>query len=199
MAKNPLEQLHVLVVEDVANMQVLIKMILHGLGVGKISLASDGAEGVQVLQTQHIDIVFCDIKMEVLDGLEMVKMIRTAMDSPNPYVPIIMVTGCTKLADVVAARNAGATEFLAKPISAAAIYSRIAHVINHPRPFVRLKDYCGPDRRREVSEMYIADDRRTGPEAITENISLPGGGANPAGSAEFHDKNKVSERVAGRR
>ncbi len=199
MAKNPLEKLHVLVVEDVANMQVLIKMILHGLGVGKISLASDGAEGVQVLQTQHIDIVFCDIKMEVLDGLEMVKMIRTAMDSPNPYVPIIMVTGCTKLADVVAARNAGATEFLAKPISAAAIYSRIAHVINHPRPFVRLKDYCGPDRRRKISEMYIADERRAGPDAITENGSVPGGGADPAHSAELHDKNRVPERDGARR
>ena len=199
MTKNPLDKLHVLVVEDVIYTQNLIKMILQGLGVGRISLVKDGAEGLQVLRIQPVDIVFCDIRMEVLDGLEMVKMIRTAKGSPNPYVPIIMVTGCTKFADVMAACNAGATEFLAKPIFPAAIYSRIAHVINHPRPFVKTKDYCGPDRRRKINETYVGEERRTGIGAITENVRLPGDGASPAGSAEFHYEDKVPEHDAGRR
>ncbi len=195
MTNNPLEQLHVLVVEDAVHMQTLIKAILHGLGVGEVSLASDGAEGLQILRTRPVDIVFCDIKMDVLDGLEMVRMIRTAKDSPNPHVPIIMLTGRTTMADVVASRNAGATEFLAKPVTAEAIYSRIAYVIEHPRQFVKTKDYCGPDRRRRINEMYFGEERRTGTGAIVGSAHAQGARATDA--AKIQDEDMVPEDVAG--
>lgn len=160
MTRNPLERLHVLVVEDNPNMRTVIKTILQGLGVGKISLAHDGADGLQALHSEPIDIVFCDLEMEVLDGLEMVRMVRSAKDSPNPYVPIIVLTGNVTTADVAAARDAGATEFLAKPVSPEALWSRIRCVINHPRAFIKAKKYVGPDRRRRENETSFAADRR---------------------------------------
>jgi hypothetical protein len=58
------------------------------------------------------------------------------------------------------ARDAGITEFLAKPISAKSLYDRILNVVLKPRPFVKTKTYFGPDRRRNVNPNYGGLERR---------------------------------------
>ncbi len=93
-----------------------------------------------------------------MDGLEFVRLVRTDTESPNPFVPVIMLTAHTEAKRVVEARDAGVTEFLAKPISAHQLYSRILAVIERPRPFIRAKAYVGPERRRRQ------DPKRKGPE-----------------------------------
>jgi two-component system, chemotaxis family, chemotaxis protein CheY len=60
------------------------------------------------------------------------------------------------------ARDAGVTEFLAKPISAKALYQRIVNVVVSPRPFIKTKSYFGPDRRRNTTNAYIGPERRGG-------------------------------------
>ena len=60
-----------------------------------------------------------------------------------------MLSGFTEYRRVVEARDAGVNEFLAKPISAKALYQRFASIIDNPRPFIRTQDYFGPDRRRQ--------------------------------------------------
>jgi DNA-binding response OmpR family regulator len=76
-----------------------------------------------------------------------------------------MLTGHTEKARVTAARDAGITEFLAKPISAKALYQRIANVVANPRPFIKTKTYFGPDRRRNASSNYTGQERRKGGKA----------------------------------
>ena len=78
-----------------------------------------------------------------------------------------MVTGHTEKARVTAARDAGITEFLAKPISAKALYHRIVNVVANPRPFIKTKTYFGPDRRRNVNPNYIGPERRKGGKSDT--------------------------------
>jgi DNA-binding response OmpR family regulator len=87
-------------------------------------------------------------------------MIRTSTASPNPFVPIIMLTGYTSLERVRQARDAGINEFLAKPVSVKAILSRLTSVIEHPRSFVRTKMYFGPCRRRRANAEYQGPERR---------------------------------------
>jgi DNA-binding response OmpR family regulator len=76
-----------------------------------------------------------------------------------------MLTGHTEKQRVTAARDAGITEFLAKPISAKALYQRIVNVVANPRPFIKTKTYFGPDRRRAVSNSYVGPERRKGGKA----------------------------------
>ena len=95
-----------------------------------------------------------------MDGLEFVRLLRTATNSPNPFVPVIMLTAHTETKRVMEARDAGITEFLAKPISAQQLGSRIRAVIEHPRPFVRAESYIGPDRRRRQDPDFEGPDRR---------------------------------------
>jgi two-component system chemotaxis response regulator CheY len=103
--------------------------------------------------------------MPIFDGLELTQMIRQPGANSNPYVPIIMLTGHSEKKRVIAARDAGVTEFLAKPISAKALYGRVLNVVANPRPFIRTKTYFGPDRRRNANPNYAGPERRKGGKA----------------------------------
>ncbi len=144
-----LDNVSVLVLDDNRHMRSLVQSILHALGVKDICEATDAPEAFKELQHFHADVIIADWHMEPLDGLDFVRLVRTAKDSPNPYVPIIMLTGHTEYSRVCEARDAGVNEFLAKPISAKALYMRFASIIDNPRPFIRTKSYFGPDRRRQ--------------------------------------------------
>lgn len=160
MATYNFEKLYFLVVDDNRHMRMLISNILRGFGVRYIFEAEDGSDAIRELRSNPIDIVICDWVMEPLDGFDFVKLIRSAPDSPNPFVPIIILSGYTEHFRITGARDAAATEFLAKPVSAKTLFSRIASIIDHPRPFVNAKHYKGPDRRRHASSTYKGLERR---------------------------------------
>lgn len=144
-----LEKLSVLVVDDSQFMRNLVESILHALRVKNVSLSADAAEAFIVLGHSQIDLVLVDWVMEPLDGLDFVRLVRTGKDSPNPYIPVIMLTGHTEAWRVRQARDVGVNEFMAKPLSAKALYQRIVSVIDNARPFIRTKTFFGPDRRRK--------------------------------------------------
>jgi len=144
-----LDNMNVLVLDDNRHMRSLVQSILHALGVKNIREAGDAADAFKELQHFHADVIIVDWHMEPLDGLDFVRLVRTAKDSPNPYVPIIMLSGYTEYRRITEARDAGVNEFLAKPISAKALYQRFAMIIDNPRSFIRTKTYFGPDRRRQ--------------------------------------------------
>ncbi len=160
MSGYDLSHLSVLVVDDNKHMLTLLRTILHGLGVGHIREALDAGEALREMRSFAPDILITDWVMSPMDGLELVRRIRCGEDSPNPYMPIIMLTGYTELHRVVESRDAGVTEFLAKPVSAKALYSRIIGIIERPRPFVRTKSYFGPDRRRREDGGFQGPERR---------------------------------------
>ncbi len=141
-------------------MRSLVRSVLHALGAKHIKEATDGADAYARLGPYAADIIICNWQMSPMDGLEFVRLLRTDTDSPNPFVPVIMLTAHTEAKRVVEARDAGVTEFLAKPISANQLYSRIRAVIEHPRPFVRAKSYVGPDRRRRQDPDFKGAERR---------------------------------------
>ena len=87
------------------------------------------------------------------------KKIRQDVGSPNPFIPIIVCTANTEFQQVCFARDMGMTEFLAKPVSAMAIYSRICAVIESNRCFIRVHDFFGPDRRRHDAS-FGGEERR---------------------------------------
>ncbi len=156
-----LERLHFLVVDDNKHMRALVKTILHAFGSKSVNEAGDGADAFKELRHFPADIIICDWNMSPLDGLDFVRLVRTGKDSPNPFVPIIMLTGHTEMHRVIEARDSGVHEFIAKPISAKGLYSRIKSIIDKPRQFVRVGLYFGPDRRRRQVD-WKSGDRRAG-------------------------------------
>lgn len=141
--------LNVMVVEDNKNMQNLLRAILNALGIRNIREMGSGADAFNELRHFEADIIISDWNMSPMDGLSFTKKVRTDSQSPNPYVPIIMLTGHTETARVMEARDAGVNMFLAKPISVKALSERLTLLIDNPTRFVRTPTYFGPDRRRK--------------------------------------------------
>lgn len=157
---NRLATLDVMVVDDNAHMRTLVAAILRGFGLSAIHESGDGGHAMGELRDRPIDLIFTDMRMDPIDGIEFTHMLRTAPDSPAPFIPIIMMTGYCERSHVTAARDAGVTEFLAKPITARAIWERVIECVDRPRPFVRCKSYTGPDRRRHADKAYNGALRR---------------------------------------
>lgn len=155
-----LNGLKILVVDDNKNMRLIVLQVLHSLGIREIREADDGADAFKVMRTFDADLIICDWVMEPLDGIDFTRMVRSAKDSPNPFVPIIMLTGHTEFYRVMEARDAGVNEFIAKPISAKSLYTRMVSVIERPRPFVKINTYYGPCRRRQKTANFNGQDRR---------------------------------------
>jgi CheY-like chemotaxis protein len=157
MIRIEFQRLRFLVVDDNMHMRRIVRQLLHGFGSREIYEAEDGATGLEGFNSHNPDIVITDWAMPILDGLELTQMIRKPDSNANPYVPIIMLSGHSEKSRVMRARDAGVTEFLAKPIAAKALYERILSV-------VLAATYFGPDRRRNVNTNYSGPERRKGEE-----------------------------------
>jgi two-component system chemotaxis response regulator CheY len=155
-----LEHLRILIVDDNSHIRQLLRTILHAVGIRSIEIAEDGALGFDAFCKMDYDIVFTDYEMEPISGIDLADLIRTSRKSPNPYVPIIMISAYSDQARVQRARDHGVTEFLAKPFTVDVLVSRLETVIENPRPFIRTETYFGPDRRRFQDPKYSGPERR---------------------------------------
>ncbi len=155
-----LEQVKILVVDDMKPMQDLTKSILSIFGFHNIYSAEDGKQGFDLACRHNPDLIITDWIMDKMDGLEMTKLIRKSPMSPNPYVPILMMTGFSSRLRVEGARDQGITEFLVKPFTANDLYTRIVQIVERPRQFVDAEEFFGPDRRRKLLEGYEGPRRR---------------------------------------
>lgn len=154
------DRLKILVVDDNAHMRKLVVTILQAFGVIQIYEAESGERAWTILRESNPDVLVLDWMMEGMSGIDLVKMIRTDPQTPNPFVPVIMLTGHTHIDRVRQARDAGINEFIAKPVSVKTMMSRLLSVIENPRPFVRTKGYFGPCRRRRGDIEYRGPERR---------------------------------------
>lgn len=169
--------LTVLVVDDNSYMVSIVKTLLRGFGIHRIREASDAMLALDELRMSKVDVIIADCAMPTFNGIEFTRMVRTAKDSANPYVPIIMLTAYSERFRIEEARDAGITEMLRKPISAFDLYLRLIEVVEKPREFVKAGAFFGPDRRRRDHENFKGNDRRNvadpeadeGEESVADN------------------------------
>jgi two-component system, chemotaxis family, chemotaxis protein CheY len=157
-----LQRVRFMVVDDNVHMINIVKTILRGFGAVHVFEARDATEAFHRLKHDSIDIVIVDFMMEVLDGVEFVQLVRNSSDSPNRYVPIIMLTAHSERSRVTSARDAGVNEFCAKPVTATEMYRKVLAVVDHPRPYIKAPNYFGPERRRKNDPKYKGPERRAG-------------------------------------
>ena len=116
-------------------------------------------EALERMRQRRYALVISDLDMEPMDGMALTRQIRTSPESADQFVPIIMLSGHTERARVLAARDAGVTEFMTKPFSVQMLAQKVQTVIERPRQFVHTSTYFGPDRRRH-SENFADNERR---------------------------------------
>lgn len=167
-----LNDIHLLVVDDNAPMRQLIRALARAGGIINSTEADTAAQALEIMRATPVDLVIVDWKMRPTDGLSFTHMVRWNSDSPNPYVPILMLTAHTEASRVAAARDAGVTGFLKKPISTRLLFDRIASALTDERPFVRAATFFGPDRRHAQLPWYLGPFRRVSDEGRADTFDL---------------------------
>ena len=97
-------------------------------------------------------------------------MLRDDPTHPATHVPVMMITGFAEKHHVEAARDAGVTEFLAKPVTVDGVEARLRSVIENPRQFIRSKSFVGHDRRRR--QVPVPDDAKRRAEDSAANAAF---------------------------
>jgi two-component system nitrogen regulation response regulator NtrX len=121
----------ILVIDDEASIRDSMRMILEYEGYEFLGAAS-GEEGVAVVGRESVDLVFLDIKMPGLDGLETLGRLK----SVAPDLPVVMISGHGTVATAVEATRLGAFDFIEKPLATERILVTIRNAIG----FTRLSD-----------------------------------------------------------
>jgi two-component system chemotaxis response regulator CheY len=166
-----LERFSILVVEDSLFIRSIVQRALRALGVGMVNSASNGAEAIDLMRRMTkdareagllaIDIMITDWVMPQVDGLMLTRWVRRHKESPDRFMPILMLTANTDRDNVAQARDAGVTELMTKPFSTKTLTEKIQAIIENPRQFVQAPGYFGPERRRRPLQHQGAERRVT--------------------------------------
>ncbi|WP_339831202.1 response regulator [uncultured Parvibaculum sp.] len=148
-------QLGVLIVEDTQYMANLLRGILSGIGVRNITSVRSGEDALAALMRGKVDLAIMDDLAPPLDGLSVVRAIRTTDEDELSAIPVIYVTELRERSAIIEARDAGVTEILSKPFSAQQLIARIEAVLTRPRAIVRSAVFTGPDRRRRDGKAVV--------------------------------------------
>jgi len=124
MAADP--KMKFLVVDDFSTMRRIIRNLLKELGYTNVDEAEDGAQALSKLKNDKYDFVVSDWNMPNMDGLTMLKHIRS--DEVLSSIPVLMVTAEAKRENIIEAAKAGASGYVVKPFTAATLDEKLAKI-----------------------------------------------------------------------
>ncbi len=151
-SKAPAERFHastVLVLEENRGTRQALRDVLLGMGFAAVYQAADGRTGLMEVAAHEPSLILVDYRLPKLDGLSFTEQLRRDGSLGNNGVPVILMAHSVDAELVVAARDAGVTEIVMKPISIQVLVRRLLHILSKARPLVRGGGYIGPDRRRK--------------------------------------------------
>ena len=154
------DRISVFAYDDSIYARSILTEILRGVDVREPTIARSENEFLEILEKRRFDVV---LMPEVFQDAPTPEFIRRLRANPTPQVaqvPIILMSSTVTKESLLAARNAGVDEFLAKPISPAALEARFKSVCETPRPFIDCPVYVGPCRRRKLTLDYKGPRRR---------------------------------------
>ena len=115
--------MNVLIVDDYKTMLRIIRNLLRQLGIENVDEATDGGTALAKLRESDYGLVISDLIMQPMTGLQLLKEVRA--DQKLKQIPFIMVTAESKTENVVAAKEAGVTNYIVKPFNAATLKQKL--------------------------------------------------------------------------
>lgn len=119
--------LSILIVDDYKTMLRIIRNLLQQLGFSNIEEASDGAMALGKLRERPCGLVISDWNMQPMTGLELLREVRA--DAQLKDTPFIMITAESKTENVIAAKEAGVSNYIVKPFNAETLKAKISSVL----------------------------------------------------------------------
>ena len=127
----------ILVVDDIeTNRDILVtRLATQGY---QLSQAADGEEALEIARKERPDLILLDVMMPKLDGIEVCRRLKA--DLALSFMPIILVTAKSDSKDVVAGLEAGADEYLSKPIDQMALLARVKSVLKQKQLYDQVQE-----------------------------------------------------------
>ncbi len=121
------KNMHILIVDDYKTMLRIIRNLLKQLGFNNVDEAIDGSSALTKLRDKNFGLVISDWNMEPMSGLQLLKEVRA--DVKLKEIPFIMITAESKSENVIAAKEAGVSNYIVKPFNAATLKGKLTTVL----------------------------------------------------------------------
>ena len=141
------KDLAILVVDGNGYMRRTTRTMLMNLGARSVREAADGIAALEQIRTWNPDVMLIDWDLPVLNGMEVMRIVRSPGVFPRPDLPAIMLTSRTKRSQVLEAMRVGVHEFLVKPTSPKALCDRLMSIMIKPRPLMKVGELYVPKPR----------------------------------------------------
>ncbi len=119
----------ILIVDDYKTMLRIIRNLLKQLGFDNVDEAMDGSAALRILREKPYSLVISDWNMEPMSGMQLLQEVRA--DTRLKTLPFIMITAESKTENVVAAKEAGVSNYIVKPFNAATLKTKLQAVIGN--------------------------------------------------------------------
>jgi two-component system chemotaxis response regulator CheY len=123
------KSMNVLIVDDYKTMLRIIRNLLKQIDFNNVDEATDGAEALTKLRASQYGLVISDWNMQPMTGLQLLQEVRS--DSRLKATPFIMITAESKMENVVAAKQAGVSNYIVKPFNAETLREKIEKVLGN--------------------------------------------------------------------
>ena len=117
----------VLIVDDYKTMLRILRNLLKQLNFNNIEDATDGSMALQKLRQENFGMVISDWNMEPITGIQLLREVRA--DDKLKHLPFIMITAESKSENVIAAKEAGVSNYIVKPFNAETLKTKIVSVL----------------------------------------------------------------------
>jgi two-component system chemotaxis response regulator CheY len=119
----------ILIVDDYKTMLRIIRNLLKQLGFDNVDEATDGSTALARLREKNYGLVISDWNMEPMTGLQLLREVRN--DAKLKHIPFVMVTAESKTENVIAAKEAGVTNYIVKPFNAETLKQKLVAVFGN--------------------------------------------------------------------
>jgi two-component system chemotaxis response regulator CheY len=123
------KEMWILIVDDYKTMLRIIRNLLKQLGFDNVDEATDGSTALQRMRDKTYGLVISDWNMEPMTGLQLLREVR--QDGKLKHIPFIMVTAESKTENVIAAKEAGVTNYIVKPFNAETLKQKLVTVFGN--------------------------------------------------------------------
>ncbi|MEQ8227183.1 MAG: response regulator [Rhodospirillales bacterium] len=119
--------MNVLIVDDYQTMLRILRNLLRQLNFKNIDEASDGSEALKKLRAKSFGLVISDWNMEPMTGIQLLREVRA--DEKLKHIPFVMITAESKSENVIAAKEAGVSNYIVKPFNAETLKGKLTSVL----------------------------------------------------------------------
>ena len=125
MVNTTYSKYRLLIVDDHRTMLQALQSLVLQIGFFNVDTAVDGVDALEKINANHYDLIISDWNMPNMDGIELLRRIRSSTELKIKALPVILVTAESKVENILLAKKTGVNNYIVKPLSLATLKQKI--------------------------------------------------------------------------